>query len=233
MAGCAPATWACCTQGELYISGRAKEIIFVNGQNYYPHDLEAIAQRAAGPGARQGGGRRRARRAGAQTEQLVVFVLHRGELEEFLPLATQVARLINEQTGLEVGARGAGEAHPQDHQRQDPAPPARGELSSTANSTPSSPSWRRCARRSAGPQTGSRSGDRGEAARRSAMRRSPGKRIDVNDNLFEIGASSLKLIEIHEQIDREYPGQVDLTELFDFPTIAELAAHLQGKLAAT
>jgi acyl-CoA synthetase (AMP-forming)/AMP-acid ligase II len=25
--------------GELYISGRAKEIIFVNGQNYYPHDL--------------------------------------------------------------------------------------------------------------------------------------------------------------------------------------------------
>jgi len=55
--------------------------------------------------------------------------------------------------------------------------------------------------------------------------------VDIHDNLFEIGASSLKLIEIHEQIDREYPGQVDLTELFDFPTIAELAQHLQGKLA--
>jgi acyl carrier protein len=60
-----------------------------------------------------------------------------------------------------------------------------------------------------------------------------GKRIDINDNLFEIGASSLKLIEIHEQIDREFPGKIDLTELFDFPTIAELAGHLQGKLAAT
>jgi len=35
-------------EGALYISGRAKEIIFVNGQNYYPHDLEAIAQRAEG-----------------------------------------------------------------------------------------------------------------------------------------------------------------------------------------
>ena len=58
-----------------------------------------------------------------------------------------------------------------------------------------------------------------------------GKRIGIHDNLFELGASSLKLIEIHEQIDREYPGQVDLTELFDFPTIAELARHLQGKLA--
>jgi len=53
----------------------------------------------------------------------------------------------------------------------------------------------------------------------------------VHDNLFEIGASSLKLIEIHEQIDREYPGAVDLTELFDFPTIAELAGHLERKLA--
>ena len=34
-----------------------------------------------------------------------------------------------------------------------------------------------------------------------------GKRVDIHDNLFEVGASSLKLIEIHEQIDREYPGQ--------------------------
>ena len=59
-----------------------------------------------------------------------------------------------------------------------------------------------------------------------------GKRVDIHDNLFEIGASSLKLIEIHEQIDREYPGKVDLTELFDFPTIAELAQHLQSKLAS-
>ena len=59
------------------------------------------------------------------------------------------------------------------------------------------------------------------------------RNISVDDNLFEIGASSLKLIEIHEQIDRTYPGLVDLTELFDFPTIAELSAHLEGKLAAT
>src|SRR6202034_3016821 len=35
-------------EGELYITGRTKEIIFVNGQNYYPYDLENIAQRAPG-----------------------------------------------------------------------------------------------------------------------------------------------------------------------------------------
>jgi aryl carrier-like protein len=61
----------------------------------------------------------------------------------------------------------------------------------------------------------------------------PGKRIDVNDNLFEIGASSLKLIEIHESVDRDFPGLIDLTELFDYPTIAQLAKHLEAKIKAT
>jgi len=57
-----------------------------------------------------------------------------------------------------------------------------------------------------------------------------GKRVGIDDNLFELGASSLKLIEIHEQIDHEFPNQIDLTEIFDFPTIAELAQHLETKL---
>ena len=55
----------------------------------------------------------------------------------------------------------------------------------------------------------------------------------MTDNLFELGASSLKLIEIHESIDRDFPGLVDLTELFDYPTISQLAKHLENKLKAT
>ena len=58
----------------------------------------------------------------------------------------------------------------------------------------------------------------------------PGRRIDVNDNLFEIGASSLKLIEIHQNIGRDFPGLIDLTEMFDHPTISKLAEHIEGKL---
>ncbi len=212
--------------GELYISGRAKEIIFVNGQNYYPHDLEAIAQRAAGlelgkvaaVGARA-----------AQTEQLVVFVLHRGGMEEFLPLATQVARLINEQTGLEVAAVVPVKRIPkttsgklQRHLLEEAY--VAGEFDAELRELGAL----RAASR--GPQVGSRNTieEKLKAICDAAL---PGKRVDTHDNLFEIGASSLKLIEIHEQIDREYPGQVDLTELFDFPTIAELAQHLQSKLA--
>jgi acyl-CoA synthetase (AMP-forming)/AMP-acid ligase II/acyl carrier protein len=215
-------------QGELYISGRAKEIIFVNGQNYYPHDLEAIAQRA--PGLELGkvvaaGVRPR----GEEVEQLVVFVLHRGSLEDFLPLARQVARLINEQSGLEVSAvvpvkripkttSGKIQRHLLEENYAD------GEFDAELREL--------AALRAAqqGPEVGSRTAieDKLKNICDAALE---GKRVDIHDNLFEIGASSLKLIEIHEQIDREYPGKVDLTELFDFPTIAELAQHLQSKLA--
>jgi acyl-CoA synthetase (AMP-forming)/AMP-acid ligase II/acyl carrier protein len=215
-------------QGELYVSGRAKEIIFVNGQNYYPHDLEAIAQRA--PGLELGkvvaAG---VRRAGSDTEQLVVFVLHRGGLEEFVPLAAQVSRLINEQTGLEVAEVVPVKRIPkttsgkiQRHLLEQSY--ASGEFDTELGEL----SALRAALR--GPQSESRSAieDKLKAICDGALE---GKHVDVHDNLFEIGASSLKLIEIHEQIDREYPGKVDLTELFDFPTIAELAQHLQNKLA--
>jgi acyl-CoA synthetase (AMP-forming)/AMP-acid ligase II len=49
--------------GDYYITGRSKEIIFVNGQNYYPHDLEALLQtepglelgKVAAAGARRAG----------------------------------------------------------------------------------------------------------------------------------------------------------------------------------
>jgi acyl-CoA synthetase (AMP-forming)/AMP-acid ligase II/acyl carrier protein len=216
-------------QGELYVSGRAKEIIFVNGQNYYPHDLEAIAQRLEGLelGKVVAAG---VRPPGAEIEQLMLFVLHRGSMADFLPLAAQVARLINEQTGLEVAevvpvkripktTSGKIQRHLLEQSYVD------GEFDVELKELAALREAQR------GPETESRS-EIEEKLRTICDAALGGKRVDANDNLFELGASSLKLIEIHEQIDREYPGQVDLTELFDFPTIAELAQHLQSKLGA-
>ena len=216
-------------QGELYISGRAKEIIFVNGQNYYPHDIESIAQRVEGLelGKVVAAG---VRPAGSQTEELVVFILHRGGMEEFLPLATQVSRLINEQTGLEVGhvvpvkripktTSGKIQRHLLEASLVD------GEFEAELKEL----AGLRAAQHGDSPEAGGLSTieDKLKTIVDTALQ---GKRVGVNDNLFEIGASSLKLIEIHERIDHEYPGLVDLTELFDFPTIGELARHLQSKL---
>jgi acyl-CoA synthetase (AMP-forming)/AMP-acid ligase II/acyl carrier protein len=215
--------------GRLYITGRAKELIILNGQNYYPHDLEAIAERA--PGLELGkvvatGCRKR----GAQTDELVFFVLHRTDLKEFLATALAVGRLINEQTGLEVAevvpvkripktTSGKIQRHHLERAYDE------GEFDAELAELQAL----RLALRAEASASGSNVVQQLKAICDAALE---GKRIDVTDNLFEIGASSLKLIEIHEQIDRLYPGRIDLTEIFDFPTIAELARHLESKLAA-
>jgi len=211
--------------GDLYITGRFKEIIFVNGQNYYPHDLEAVSGLELGKVVATG-----ARRQGEQTEQLVVFVLHRGSVEEFLPIATQVSRLINEQVGLEVA-----EVIPVTRIPKTTSGKIQRHLleEGYVNGEFDAPLQQLAALRDA--QRGSQSSSQNQiedSLRQIVEAALPGKRVDAQDNLFEIGASSLKLIEIHEQIDRQYPGLVDLTELFDFPTIAELSQHLESKLAA-
>jgi acyl-CoA synthetase (AMP-forming)/AMP-acid ligase II/aryl carrier-like protein len=213
-------------EGGLYIAGRSKEIIFVNGQNYYPYDLENIAQRAPGldlnkvvtAGVAE---------PGAQGEELMVFVLHRGSLEEFLPTVAAVGRLISEHTGIEVAqvipvkripktTSGKVQRHLLEQAYLDGEFDAElAELKTLREA------------RGGAHVTGSDLEARLQAIAEAAL---PGKRIEVNDNLFEIGASSLKLIEIHENIDRDYPGLIDLTELFDHPTIADLAKHLEGKL---
>jgi acyl-CoA synthetase (AMP-forming)/AMP-acid ligase II/aryl carrier-like protein len=217
-------------EGSLYIAGRAKEIIFVNGQNYFPYDLENIAQRAPGLDLNKlvAAG---VAKPGAQGEELVVFVLHRGTMEEFLPTAAAVSRLINEHTGLEVAqviptkripktTSGKVQRHLLEQSYID------GEFDAELEQLNALKSSHAGAAQVCGTDLENRLQSICEAAL-------PGKRIDVGDNLFEIGASSLKLIEIHENVDREFPGLVDLTELFDHPTIAELARHLENKLTAT
>jgi hypothetical protein len=216
--------------GELHITGRAKEIIFVNGQNYYPHDLENIAIRA--PGMELGkvvvAG---VRAPGAETDQLTVFVLHRGEPAEFAPIAGTIARLINEHAGLEVAqvvpvkripktTSGKIQRHLLEQQLVD------GEFAADLAEV--------------AKHGGALAADSEAASGGSIEQRllaicngvlAP-RTVTAQDNLFEIGASTLKLIEIHEQIDRDYPNVVDLTEMFDYPTIAQLSVHLATKVGA-
>jgi acyl-CoA synthetase (AMP-forming)/AMP-acid ligase II len=215
-------------EGSLYITGRSKEIIFINGQNYYPYDLENIAQRA--PGLELGkvvaAG---VAKPGAQAEDLVIFVLHRGSMEEFLPTATQVGRLVNEHTGLEVTQVIPVKRIPKTTSGKVQRHLLEGSFTSGEFDAELA-ELHTFRERHAGAShaTGTQLETRLQEICEGAL---PGKSIAVSDNLFEIGASSLKLIEIHETIDREFPGLIDLTELFDFPTIAQLAQHLQAKIA--
>ena len=53
------------------------------------------------------------------------------------------------------------------------------------------------------------------------------RKIGPDDNLFEVGVSSLTLTEIVLAIDERHPGKVDISDLFDYPTIRELADFIR------
>jgi acyl-CoA synthetase (AMP-forming)/AMP-acid ligase II len=216
-------------EGELVVTGRAKEIIFVNGQNYYPHDIETIAQ--AAPGLELGKvAAAGCRPADAETDELVLFVLHRSNLGDFVPLAAEVTRRVNEHAGLEV-------AHVVPVKRIPKTTSGKiqrvalekafleGEFDADLQQLAG-------LQEAAHAHTHDAAGSVEKRIKAIVDDALPGKRVEVDDNLFEIGASSLTLIQVHEQIDREFPGLVDLTELFDHPTVVELARHIESKLPA-
>jgi amino acid adenylation domain-containing protein/non-ribosomal peptide synthase protein (TIGR01720 family) len=86
-------------EGALYITGRTKDIIFVNGQNYYPHDLEQVAAGVDGIELNKiviAG----CSNTATQKEEAIAFVLHRGDEASFMAIARSLRSVINLRTGL-------------------------------------------------------------------------------------------------------------------------------------
>jgi acyl carrier protein len=50
--------------------------------------------------------------------------------------------------------------------------------------------------------------------------------VGIDDNFFDIGGDSLLLTALHRDLERELRRVIPITELFQFPTIRQLAAHL-------
>jgi len=207
--------------GQLVITGRQKDIIIVNGQNYYPHDIEEIVaqlddldlNKVVVAGATPKGG---------QTEELLAFILFRRPTAEFLPLVDQVRSLVGEQTGLEVDkvipvARIPKTTSGKVQRAKLLQSYLEGEFDAVlAELTPQ--------------DTGGEGVDDDPLVADLEMicrEFSKDRKIGADDNLFEVGVSSLTLTEIVLAIDEKYPGKLDISDLFDYPTLREIAAFLK------
>ncbi|HVI46388.1 MAG TPA: amino acid adenylation domain-containing protein [Chitinophaga sp.] len=85
----------------LYIVGRVKDIIIVNGMNVYPHDIEQAVEALDGieTGKVVACG---VPNEDESSEAIVIFVLFKLSPDKFVPLAREVKRLVASQLGLEV-----------------------------------------------------------------------------------------------------------------------------------
>ncbi|GAB3675528.1 non-ribosomal peptide synthetase [Salinisphaera aquimarina] len=216
--------------GDLFITGRAKEIIFVNGQNHYPQDLEAIVHRASGVEHNKVAAAG-VRAPAADADELVLFIVFRGHLEDFLPMAREVAGLINQQAGLAVARVVPVKHMPKTtsgklQRSQLASAYAAGEFAAVTEALDA-------LMQADAPQAASESsGDVATDLKAICDEVVPDKNIGFDDDLFEIGLSSLELAQIHEGIEQRWPDRLEVTDLFDYPTIQELAAYLEERRAA-
>jgi len=213
--------------GQLVVTGRAKDLVIVNGQNFYPHDFERLAQQVADVDANRVAAAG-VRLPGEESEGLAVFVLHRGELEGFVAKARAIRRAIAEQTGVEVGAVVPVAQIPKTTsgklQRYLLARAfEQGEFATVlARLTPLLAPVGGVAN---GPaETGSTLGRLHAIAQRVV----PDRHIGSGENLLEINLNSLTLARLHEAIDREFPQRIEVSDLFEQPTLADLARFLDG-----
>jgi amino acid adenylation domain-containing protein len=88
--------------GDLFVTGRAKDIIFVNGVNYYSHDIERLASEVEGVGFAKVAAI--GVRNGANSEdEIVVFLVYREpDLTDFVSLSDHIKSYISRKARLVV-----------------------------------------------------------------------------------------------------------------------------------
>lgn len=216
---------------ELVVTGRTKDIIFANGQNYFPHDLESIAMQNAqlelGKVVVYG-----VPHPEKQQDELVVFILYRADIDAFSALATDVAKLINTQTGLLVDTVVPVKRIPKTTsgkvQRRLLADDyLAGEFTDVMQTI---------------TQLDDAAENETEAEDLTPLQQQvltmcnevvEDKAIRASDNFFEVGISSLALAEIHAKIDEVFPDLIDVVDLFEFQTVLEVSKLIEDKQAGS
>lgn len=224
----------------LFITGRAKDLIIVAGQNYYPHDLEQSLSKALELGDLRVAVASVIRNG--QPEQVVAFVQFRGAPGDFEPTAKQVQAHLSQAFGIgdaivcpvqQIPRTTSGKT-----QRRALAERLQaGEFDAvladlnpveiTPERAPGEPV--------AASSTDTGAFDSSPAALEAMMTEFCGQVLDgvrfgKADNLFEQGMSSIDLAEIHGLIEARFPKGLDIRDFFDSPTIEGLAVILSERV---
>jgi acyl transferase domain-containing protein/acyl-CoA synthetase (AMP-forming)/AMP-acid ligase II/acyl carrier protein/NAD(P)-dependent dehydrogenase (short-subunit alcohol dehydrogenase family) len=91
-------------EGNLYIAGREKEMIIINGLNYYPYDLERVLEAEDGKLFPLTKTAAASVPDGNNGEELIIFVQYRASEQQFAGVAEQVRKIIMKHFGLVVKA---------------------------------------------------------------------------------------------------------------------------------
>ncbi len=211
--------------GSLVITGRAKDIIFINGQNYYPHDIERIAEEVYGETLRY------VAACGAfnkelQREEIILFVLFKKKLKEFIPIAAELKNIINNKTGLTIK-----EVIPVKNVPRTTSGKIQRHLLADSYI-----SGEFCSIIQEMKELESENESMDQNVCTSITEKKLLEicckvfdidRIGVNDNFLELGGDSILLTKVHAEVEKQYPGKTTITDFFAYPAISKIAKFIE------
>ncbi|MGJ7581202.1 non-ribosomal peptide synthetase [Variovorax sp. RHLX14] len=211
--------------GHLVITGRAKDLIIVNGQNFYPADLERIAQQVQGIEANRVAAVG-VRMPGEDTELLALFVVHRGNLADFVPKAAELRSAVSRQTGLDVARIVPAQTIPKTTSGKLQRYALARSFEQGEFATILAELDVLLVSKDVAVADDSEPMSTASHLKQICERLIPDMQITPETNLLDIDLNSLTLARIHEAIEREFPQRIEVTDLFDYPTLGQLATLL-------
>ncbi len=212
----------------LAISGRNKDIIFINGANYFPHDIERIAENGSDLKIKRMVACGLYNPASA-TEDVILFVLYRDKIEPFVTVADQIRRNLNRSMGIQINTilpvgkiyqTTSGKLQRYKHlslykegvYQELEAEVKRLEYihSSVTRRHLNTPE------------------DEIESSVYQIWSELLGiEHFSSDDSFFEIGGTSMLVVQMFERLDASYPNTISLTDIFGAPSVKQLAALIR------
>jgi len=210
----------------LIITGRAKDIIFINGQNYYSHDIERVAE--------ESGSVKLGEVAAASTfnhkeskDQILLFVLYKKPVKEFIPIMKQLKKHILKITGLEIQHIIPIKKMP----KTTSGKIQRFKLVEKFENNEFNAFLDELDRYQTDLQGKSLSYELENGIEEKLLkicREIIGtESIALEDNLIEYGGNSILLTLIHTKINEQYPGKTQIADLFTYPTVKRLSNFIR------
>ncbi|ASF29003.1 peptide synthetase [Bacillus amyloliquefaciens] len=215
--------------GNLVVTGREKDIIFVNGKNIYPHDIERVAiemeevdlGRVAACGIYD---------QNTRSGEIVLFVVFKKSPEKFAPLVKEIKKHLYQRGGWSIKEvlpirklpkTTSGKVKRYELARQYEAGEFSIESAAINEFLEGSPE-----------KSGQTPIHEIETELLSIFSEVlAGKKVHLTDSYFDMGANSLQLSQIAERIEQKFGRELAVSDLFTYPSITDLAAYLSESRA--
>ena len=215
-------------EGRLVVTGREKDMIVVNGRNFYLHDLERLAEQVEGISPRKST-ICSIYNPGTHEEDIYVFLVYKKPLEELIPLWQRLTDNIYQQVGITIKyvipvdripitTSGKPMRHILVQKYQE------GEFSEIITALKKYKGEMKLKTKTI-TETGTLTEIEAQLLTIvTGLLNLDSHNIDVHDNLSEYGVDSLKLPLLLSEVGKIFPSTIQLIDCFDHPTISELAA---------